>query len=76
MRQPFQQIRNKVQYRIRKLRADYYSKTIEQNKGDIRKIWKVLKQALNKDVKVTKTGQINHESNTIPEEQTMSNTFN
>ena len=76
LRQAFQQIRNKVQYRIRKLRADYYSETIEQNKADLRKTWKVLKQALNKAVKVTKIDQINDEGNTISEEQTMSNTFN
>ena len=76
LRQAFQQIRNKVQYRIRKLRADYYSKTMEQNKGNLRKTWKVLKQALNKDVKVTKINQINHEGNTISEEKTISNTFN
>ena len=60
LRQAFQQIRNKVQYRIRKLRADYYSKTMEQNKGNLRKTWKVLKQALNKDVKVTKINQISY----------------
>ena len=76
LRQAFQQIKNKVQYRIRKLRADYYSKTMEQNKGNLRKTWKVLKQALNKDVKVTKINQINHEGNTISEEKTISNTFN
>ena len=76
LRQAFQQIRNKVQYRIRKLRADYYSKTMEQNKGNLRKTWKVLKQASNKDVKVTKINQINHEGNTISEEKTISNTFN
>ena len=33
--QAFQQIRNKVTYSIRKARADYYSKTIEKNKGDL-----------------------------------------
>ena len=49
---------------------DYYSKTIEQNKGHLRKTWKVLKQALNKDVTVTKIDQINPEGNTISEEQT------
>ena len=76
LRQAFQQIRNKVQYRIRKLRADYYSKAMEQNKGNLQTTWKVLKQALNKDVKVTKINQINHEGNTISEEKTISNTFN
>ena len=65
LRQAFHQIRNKPQYRIRKLRADYYSKTMEQNKGNILKTWKVLKQALNKDLKVTKINQINHEGNTV-----------
>ena len=43
LRQAFQQIRNKVTYSIRKARADYYSKAIDENKGDLRKTWKVLK---------------------------------
>ena len=40
LRQAFQQIRNKLTYSIRKARADYCSKTIEENKGDLRKTWK------------------------------------
>ena len=41
----------KVQYRIRNLRASYYRDKIEENKGNIKGIWKILKQAINKDSK-------------------------
>ena len=43
LRQAFQQIRNKVTYKIRSLRAEYFSKSIETNKDDLRKTWKILK---------------------------------
>ena len=44
LRQAFQQIRNKVTYKIRSLRAEYFSKSIEANKDDLRKTWKILKE--------------------------------
>ena len=53
LRQAFQQIRNKVTYKIRPLRAEYFSKSIETNKDDLRKTWKTLKQAMGRDVKAT-----------------------
>ena len=37
LRQAFQQIRNKVTHTIRKLRAEYYSKTLKKNDGDLKK---------------------------------------
>ena len=46
LRQAFQQIRNKLTYSIRKARTDYCSKSIEENKGDLRKTWKILKKSL------------------------------
>ena len=41
LRQAFQQIRKKVTYKIRSLRAEYFSKSIETNKDDLRKTWKI-----------------------------------
>ena len=76
LRQAFQQIRNKVTYSIRKARADYYSKTIEENKGDLRKTWKVLKQPINKDEKSTVANQINRGGHVITEKQEILETFN
>ena len=49
--QAFQQVKYKVQYRIRNLRACYYRDKIEENKGDIKETWKILKQAIKKDSK-------------------------
>ena len=39
------------QSRIRNLRASYYRDKIEENKGNIKGTWKILKQAINKDSK-------------------------
>ena len=47
----FQQVKYKDQYRIRNLRASYYRDKIEENKGNIKGTWKILKQAINKDSK-------------------------
>ena len=38
LRQAFQQIRNKVTYTIRKLRAEYYSKTLKKMKGTLKNV--------------------------------------
>ena len=37
LRQAFQQVRNKVTHTIRKWRAEYYSKTLKKNEGDLKK---------------------------------------
>ena len=49
--QAFQQVKYKVQYRIRNLRASYYRDKIKENKRDIKGTWKILKQAISKDSK-------------------------
>ena len=47
--QAFQQVKHKVQYRIRNLRTSYYRDKVEENMTDIKGTWKILKQAINKD---------------------------
>ena len=48
LRQAFQQIKHNVIYEIRQARTEYYSRRINENQGDIKGTWKVLKQAINK----------------------------
>ena len=51
LRQATQRLIHKVTYMLRKLRSDYYSKQIEENRGDMKRTWKILKQAMNKESK-------------------------
>ena len=36
LRQPYQQLRNKVDYTLRKLKSDYYTKKIDESKGNLK----------------------------------------
>ena len=36
LRQAYQQLRNKVDYTLRKLKSDYYTKKIEESKGNLK----------------------------------------
>ena len=53
LHQAFQQIRNKVKYGIRKLRSEYYRNKIEENRGDLKATWKILKEVTIKGNKST-----------------------
>ena len=46
LRQAFVQIKNKANYKLALLRKNYYGRKIEENKGNIRNTWKILKQAM------------------------------
>ena len=46
LRQALVQIKNKVNYKLALLRKIYYSRKIEENKGNLRNTWKTLKQAM------------------------------
>ena len=76
LRQAFQQIKNKVTYTIRKLRAEYYSKTLKKNEGDLKKTWIILKQAMCKDTKTTKIDHININDTIINDKQKISEELN
>ena len=45
-------------YMLRKLRSDYYSKQIEENSSDMKRTWKILKQAMNKECKAVTIDKI------------------
>ena len=48
LRETFQHLCNKVDYTLRKLKSDYYTKKIEDNKDKLRDTWKVLKKVINR----------------------------
>ena len=62
--QVFRQLRNKVIYSLRNLRRDYYTRKIEENKGNLKNTWKILKHAIGKETKnvhldkISKDGKI------------------
>ena len=49
--QAFLQVKSRVFFKLNKLRRDYYAKKIDETKGDMKKTWKVLKNAMNQDPK-------------------------
>ena len=49
--QAFQQIRSRVYSLLKRLRKDYYAKKLDETKGDMKKTWKILKNAMNQDIK-------------------------
>ena len=58
LRQAFQYLRNKVDYTLRKLKSDYYTKKIEDNKDNLRNTWKVLKKVINRKGKCNLVNKI------------------
>ena len=53
LRQAYQQIRSMVYYMIRNLRKTYYSRKIEESKGDMKSTRKILKHATNRGKKAS-----------------------
>ena len=51
--QAFRQIRSRVFSLLKHLRKDYYTKKLDETKGDMKKTWKILKNAWIKILKLT-----------------------
>ena len=49
--QAFRQIRSRVYSLLKRLRKDYYAKKLDETKGDTKKTCKILKNAMNQDIK-------------------------
>ena len=70
LRQAYQQSRNKVDYTLRKLKSDYYTKKIEENKDNLKNTWRVLKNVTNRSPKCTSIDQIRvHECLVVDKQQ-------
>ena len=69
-------MRNKVDYALRKLKSDYYTKKIEESKGNIRSTWRVLKNVTNRSPKCTSIDQIRVHECLVVEKQQISEEMN
>ena len=69
LRQVFQHLRNKVDYTLRKLKSDYYTKKIEDNKDNLRNTWKVLKKVINRKSKCNSVNKITVNNTEITDKQ-------
>ena len=56
----YRHMKNKVDYKIRELKVNYYTNKITENKGNIKGTWKVLEQLTGKGKKINLDWQINH----------------
>ena len=68
LRQAFVQIKNKVNYKLALLRKNYYSRKIEENKGNLRNTWKILKQAMGQGNKTNTPDKIFYNNQEISED--------
>ena len=75
LRQAFQQIKHKVTYKIRQARSEYYSRRINENQGDIKGTWKVLKQAINKGPKMADISTVNYDSELVTDKNKIPEVF-
>ena len=61
-------LKNKVNYKLALLRKNYYSKKIEENKGNLRNTWKILKQAMRQGNKTNTPDKIFYNNQEISED--------
>ena len=76
LHQAFQQIRSKVKYGIRKLRSEYYRNKIEENRGDLKATWKILKEVTNKGNKSTDINEVLFEGEKVTDAKIIPEAFN
>ena len=72
----YQHMKNKVDYKIRELKVNYYTNKITENKGNIKGTWKVLKQLTGKAKKSISIGKLTIDGEEISEKQEISNKLN
>ena len=75
-KQASQWLINEVNYMLRKLRSDYYSKQIEENSSDMKRTWKILKQAMNTESKTVTIDKIVSNNHEITDKALISEAFN
>ena len=76
LKQAFQQIKNKVTYKLRSLRFEYYSRKISENQGDMKGTWKILRKAMKKEAKQSDIETIFLDNEEINDKQKISERFN
>ena len=71
-----QRLTHEVTYMLRKLRSDYYSNQIEENSSDMKRTWKILKQAMNNEIKTVNIDKIVSDNHEITDKALISEAFN
>ena len=61
---------------LRKRRSDYYSKQIEENSSDMKRTWKILKQAMIKECKTVTVDKIVSDNHEITDKALISEALN
>ena len=69
-------MKNKVGCRLRKTKQEYFTKKIEDSKGDLKNTWKILRQVIGKGNSATTIDRIKYEGNEIRDEQQISDACN
>ena len=65
-------MRNKVGCRLRKSEQKYFTKRIEDSRGNLKSTWKILRQVTGKGNSATAIDKIKYENNEISDEQQIS----
>ena len=76
LHQAFRQIRGKVYHTLNKLRTEYYTKKLNETKGDMKKSWKVMKNAMNQDTKSNSIDRILFQDGVITGPTNLAKAFN
>ena len=63
----YQHMKNKADYKIKELKVNYYTNKITENEGNIKGIWKVLKQLTGKAKKSISIGKLTIDGEEISE---------
>ena len=74
--QAYQQLRNKVGCRLRKSKQEYFTRKIEDSRGNLKSTWKILRQVTGKGNSTTAIDRIKYENNEISDEQQISDICN
>ena len=69
-------MRNKVDYTLRELKSDYYTKKIKESKGNLKNTWRVLKNVTNRSPKCTSIDQIRVNECLVVDKQQISEEMN
>ena len=72
----FKQYRAKLRRCIRKAKRDYYTSIFNQHKHDVRKMWGLLNETLNRNIRKQTTQEFSHNNGTTSDPEVIANTFN
>ena len=72
LRKAFQNLHNQVNYTLRELRSDYYTKKIDDNKYNLRNTWKVLIKVINSKNKCNLVEKITANNTEVTDKQEIS----